>query len=363
MTTYTSTGGLLPGLIPMKGWLADNDILNEKFNTKNVTFEQVEKYRQEFYAAYVARQKRILKFIAICVTLFLLPVFSALLAVFLITQGVSEESDIIVVLSGAVPFLNMAAVIVGFFFLFRAIFRGQNSRSTVLRAHAHYVKAYKAYFVGNSLKQVFVNYVYDHKSGIPQSELGLTELINTGDLYYTNDRVSGKYHNLDFTQADVKIVEEYRDSDGDTSYATLFQGRWMKFRLAKQFSGHVVVAGKYFGGALKNDRRGVGALHKVTLESQEFNHLFNVYAESETEARYLLDPAFMERVVALSKRYRDSILLMVANNELHIAINDHKDSFEPPRDYKEPLNVKNELSKALLEIRMVTDVVDALKLK
>ena len=331
-----------------------------------MTFQEVENLRLTYNELQQTYTKRIKKVIVICLGLVGVSFLAILLTILGTKNSIEQEVtsiNAVKVTSGITigTFFSVASCLAIFAVIFFFLFKGRGLAHQTAEAFKAYKKAYKAYFVGTSLPRVFTDYEYNHQLGIEKSLLKSTDLIYTGNIYETNDYVSGKYHNLNFTQADVKIVEVSTDSDGDTTYTTLFYGRWMIFKLTKQFEKHVIVAGKRFGAALNS--KAASKYHKITLESKEFNQKFYVFAESETEARYLLDPAFMERVQALSERYNDAILLMIVNNELHIAINDNKDSFEPPKDCRTPLNEKAEFDQTLAEIHTVTDIVDALKLK
>jgi hypothetical protein len=48
-------------------------------------------------------------------------------------------------------------------------------------------------------------------------------------------------------------------------------------------------------------------LEKVKLESIDFENRFIVYSNDQVEARYILTPSFMERLVKLEKMMGDEI--------------------------------------------------------
>lgn len=114
-----------------------------------------------------------------------------------------------------------------------------------------YIKAYKDYFVLKGLKEIFTNLKYDPDSGMPRDTIANTHMMNMGDVYNSNDFVSGKYKNVAFKQADVHIQKEYESTDSDghttTEYVTIFRGRWMVFDFNKEFKANVQVAQKGFG--------------------------------------------------------------------------------------------------------------------
>ena len=200
-----------------------------------------------------------------------------------------------------------------------------------------YSKAYKEYFVLKGLKEIFTDLNYEPESGMPYSIIADTHMMYMGDIYQSNDFISGKYKDVTFSQADVDIQEEREttDSDGNTTtyYVTIFRGRWMIFDFNKEFKANVQVAQKGFGNNIVK-KRGLFSkkddnsyYQNVKMESESFNKRFNVYAQSEHEAFYILTPSLMEKIERLDDNNKGKLLLCFINNRLHIGLYDKKDSF------------------------------------
>lgn len=234
---------------------------------------------------------------------------------------------------------------------------------TVKNERTAYHQAYKGYFVHQSLSKAFSKLVYNREQGISKEYLRATGMINTGDRYSTNDYVHGEYKDVAFTQADVHIEVEHTDSDGDTTYVTIFRGRFMDFEFPKKFSFRVEVAEKGFGanrvpgGKNQNGR----SFEKIELESSEFNKMFRTYAEDGFEAFYILDPAMMNNILTLGEKHKGKILLCFIDSHLLVGLNDGKDAFEPPSVFK-PIDEQAEVKKVTEEINLITGFVDELKL-
>ena len=228
---------------------------------------------------------------------------------------------------------------------------------------ATYRKLYKAYFVEQNLRQIFTDIYYNHEQGMPKEILKSTDMMRTGDIYRSNDFTSGKYKDVAFSQADVEIQEEHTDSDGDTTYVTIFKGRWMVFEFPKTFSFRLEVVQKWFSAHKKpsKDKTTNRKIEKISTESTTFNKKFNVYAEDGFEAYYILDPAFIDHIEKLSESHKGKLLLCFVDNKLHVGLNDGKDAFEPPRPFK-PIDEKTEYQKIHTDIKTITDFVDFLKL-
>ena len=226
-----------------------------------------------------------------------------------------------------------------------------------------YKKAYKAYFVERVLAQTFTDLQYSHELGIDKGVLNATQMINTGDRYHSNDLTTGKYKNVAFTQADVHIETESTDSDGNTTYTTIFRGRFMIFEFPKKFNFRLEVVSKFFGAKRvpEKDPQTGRKFEKFEVESPDFNKKFKIYAEDGFEAFYLLDPAFIDSIEKLGNTYQKKMVLGFIDNKLYVGLNDGKDSFEPPQPFK-AIDEKEELAKVAESVKVVTDFVDELSL-
>ena len=263
--------------------------------------------------------------------------------------------NIVVILSTKMVFLAPVSIIVGIILF--AVTTNKKKRA--------YVLAFKDYFVLNSLKATFTDLIYEPEKGIPRSEIADTQMMYMGDIYSSNDFVSGKYKNIDFHQSDVHIEEEHTttDSDGNTTteYITIFRGRWMVFDFNKEFKSNIQVCQKRFGNNKVGSIFSKSKYKKVEMESQEFNKMFNVYAQSEHEAFYILTPTLMEKITNLVNNTKGKVLLCFIDNKLHIGLYDNKDSFEPGSVFKQidEAKVNEEINK---DVKTITNFVDYLSL-
>jgi hypothetical protein len=67
----------------------------------------------------------------------------------------------------------------------------------------------------------------------------------------------------------------------------------------------------------------------VRLEDPEFEKLFAVYSTDQIEARYLLSPSLMQRLVDFTKKARRETFVSLINDKIYIAIKYDEDLFEP----------------------------------
>lgn len=228
-----------------------------------------------------------------------------------------------------------------------------------------YRAAFKEAFVERSLRSVFTNLYYEPSQGIPYDTIASTRMMSMGDRYHSEDYIHARYKDVRFEQSDVHIEEKHqsRDSKGHTSthYVTIFLGRWMIFDFNKEFRAKVQIVQNGFRTAKRKRFFGKKEtlFQKVETESETFNQQFQVYAQNEHDAFYILTPAFMERVQNLAARNKGKLMFCFIGNRLHIAINDNKDSFEPSSVFKRPDEEK--LTQKLRgEIAMITQFIDEL---
>ena len=230
-----------------------------------------------------------------------------------------------------------------------------------------YRMVYKNNYVSHILEDIFDNVTYLPNHGIPKSELQATSMLYTGDRYSSEDYVSATYKDVRFEQSDVHIEEEHEstDSKGHTHryYVTVFKGRWLIFDFNKTFKANIMVAEKGFG--ITKVKRFFGRkdslFKKVDMESAEFNKKFNVYAQNEHEAFYIITPSLMERLSYLEILNSGKIAFCFHQNKLYVGIDNRKDSFEPGSVFKEidEVAIKQTITD---EIEIITQFVDQLKL-
>lgn len=249
-----------------------------------------------------------------------------------------------------------------FIFLFVTAIACIITSFTTSKEATAYRDAYKTYFVEQNLRQNFADLHYDRNAGLDHSVVGATGMIDTGDAYHSNDFATGKYKDVAFTQADVHIQERHTDSEGHTTYVTTFRGRMMIFEFPKKFNFKLELIGRRFH-AYRIPRGTVKGreLSQIDTESSEFNEMFRIYAEDGFEAFYLLDPATIVKLQTIAEKHKYRILFGFIDNKLLIALNDGKDSFEPPKP-NQKINEKEELKKVSEDIKIITDFVDQLSL-
>ena len=224
-----------------------------------------------------------------------------------------------------------------------------------------FYKEFKNVFVLKSLNNIFTDIKYYPEKGFSKNFIKNIGMLYTGDSYNSNDYISGKYKDIAFEQSDIHIEEKYieEDADGEKEevWKTIFLGRLMIFDFNKPFKTNIQVASYRFEAeSLPWSKK----FSRVEMEDAEFNNTFNVYAESEHEAFYVLTPHFMEKIKEITKKLNCGIMFCFVDNKLHIAVDNEEDSFE--YNVFEPIDEIKIETEITNDIKLITDFIDELNL-
>ncbi|MEZ5945727.1 MAG: DUF3137 domain-containing protein [Hyphomonas sp.] len=152
--------------------------------------------------------------------------------------------------------------------------------------------------------------------------------------------------------AKFSLVEVRLDSGGKNSQ-TVFQGILVHVEFPERFLGRTVMARS---GWWKRGK-GAGELKKVDLISKELMDAFTVYSNDQVEARAILAPDRMERLIALERHFSGGKLRGVfESGHMTIAL-EAPDQFEAGSIF-EPLVDPRRFSSALSELGLLCDLID-----
>lgn len=229
------------------------------------------------------------------------------------------------------------------------------------KGNSGYRKDYKALVVNRAATGMFDEYSYYAGMGFDYREIQATGIMYMGNRYKSEDLVEGRYKGVPFRRADMYIAQH--TSSGKSSHTTVYlRGTWMIFSYNKSFVSDVQVMSKAFGFSNKKtsrlftrsgDRR-----HKLETEDVEFNNMFNVTCQNDSEAFYLLTPRVMQMLKLLQADFMHPFMVGFVNNALHIAVNTGKDSMEP--SVFKALKPELEIEKTRRELKAICNVIDAL---
>ncbi|HSP41651.1 MAG TPA: DUF3137 domain-containing protein, partial [Luteolibacter sp.] len=157
------------------------------------------------------------------------------------------------------------------------------------------------------------------------------------------------------------------DSKGRTStrYHTFFRGLFVCADFHKHFRGTLRImpnSTSFLGGLGRalSAFRPFSSEQLVRLEDPEFEKSFNVYGSDDIEARYILSPGMMQRMLELRHRWSDEVRFSFLDSSVCIAIQHRRNLFEP--HLNQPADCQRQLQQIAGEIRVCLDLVEQLNL-
>ena len=222
--------------------------------------------------------------------------------------------------------------------------------------------------IGKRAKSMIINPVtdrfgmmFDPDPGVQDSIVDLrgAGLVPEWDRSSFEDRLTGERSGVAFEFFEARLQERRRTTDSKgrtrTRWVTVFDGQCLRFKFHKKFLGRTVVlrdAGLFnrFGG-----RRG---MERVKLESNAFEDAFEVYGTDQVEARFLLTPDLMQRLIELEKVYSGGKLRGAFQNEELLIALEGGDLFEPGSMFT-PLDNPERVRELLDDFAAIFNLIDS----
>ncbi len=188
----------------------------------------------------------------------------------------------------------------------------------------------------------------------------LTSYIRSIGLFSAFDKISfddclrGKYNDVEFNILETHLTDVSKSNRTGltTDEKTVFKGLFICFKSFKNFK-HKTIIKKETNFSSKGNKT-------VNLEDPEFEKLYQVTSDDQIEARYLITPAFMNRMVELNqKEIGKTMTISFAEGNVNIATSADKDWFELSL-FKPATNIEN-YRNILLELITVFSIIDTLK--
>ncbi|MBO9517227.1 MAG: DUF3137 domain-containing protein [Porphyrobacter sp.] len=134
------------------------------------------------------------------------------------------------------------------------------------------------------------------------------DLLPSYDRSNFEDLWSGPLGSRAFTLHEAHLEEE-RGSGKNRSYVTVFRGAILTISFDRRFQGTTKVERsnkhrKLFGGAKDSVELDGLELDYVDMVRPDFQDLFSVWSNDQVEARYLVHPRYVERLLAVEQAFR-----------------------------------------------------------
>lgn len=212
------------------------------------------------------------------------------------------------------------------------------------------------------------------------------EIIPNYDFSNMEDYIIGKYNNTEIRIAEYELNNILRKSNSENNITDIFlnftanslsgkkqrsafdnseiiyKGIAVEIAFNKKIKGKTLVI--HDEGKIKNffNRDKVKGYQRIALEDPLFEKKFEIYGVDQIESRYLLTPAFMQRIIDLSNSFNKSnIELIFQKDKLFLSISNDK-NFLDKNTLISNKDLEKLTKKILGELTVIFSIIDILKL-
>ncbi len=195
---------------------------------------------------------------------------------------------------------------------------------TMVIAYQYLLKDYYKEFKANIITEIIKllggqNLEYNYTKYINENDFGASNLFNFFNIYIGDDLIAGEINSLRFQCSELHV--KYHTKSGKTSKTIpIFDGLFFIIDIPQNIDKD-----KRFG---TNSNFG----SEILLDNIEFNQLFKVFGNDNTEAFYILSSKVLEKMVNYVHKTGQNFQFSFKGNKLYIAIEagNMKQFFEPP---------------------------------
>lgn len=211
---------------------------------------------------------------------------------------------------------------------------------------------YKEMICREVVEKLFDVEEYIPKKGFDATFVKETHFIPNGNRYSSDDYIRGSYKGCEFERSDVHM-QNVSSNGKTTTTVTYFQGSWTIFTLPKKIATYMLIREKEFlsGGRPGGIFSSIPYTEKVKFEDIDFNNRFEVYAEDQHDAFYLITPVFMEKIKELEYMEDGRLIIGIKDEKVHVLFDNRCNAMEPSvwrevseEDFK---TVENEMRKII----------------
>ncbi len=200
------------------------------------------------------------------------------------------------------------------------------------------IKKYRALVENDSMElfaKFFDGFRYRHGQPINQKLMEMSLIFPKYDEISAEDAFFGKYADTMVTICE-QTMKNINMVKGKRAEKIVFQGIAVEIDLNKPFTAQTIVLKN--SGIFSKTKTFEG-LERFKPDDDLSDKYFEVYTGDKEEARYLLLPTFVKRLVNLKEAYKGkSIQLGMYANRVLLAIETREDMFEPCEFFKTHLD-------------------------
>lgn len=255
---------------------------------------------------------------------------------------------------------SLIIVIIGAVSLYGLYRRYKNSVTREYRME------FKQKVIRKIVKYIDPKHRYSPYGKLSKSEFDQSDMfLFSPDRYRGDDLVSGINDQTSFSFSEIYAQHYVRDHRRRRHLVPLFKGILFKADFNKNFNSRTLVLADISERFLGSFGEFVQKLNItrdeiVRLENPDFEKVFSVYSPDQIEARYILSPKLMERILTYSEKHKLPISLSFSNSSVYIAIPRIKDLFEP--EVFKTIDNEELMHSYYEDMKLAIDIIDELDL-
>ena len=172
-----------------------------------------------------------------------------------------------------------------------------------------------------------LQYTHDGESGREFELVKRFDLVPDHERSHLEDFWSGDLEGHDFLLHEAKLRKR-KGSGKKRRWVTVFQGAIIRIASGRTFHGTTLVkrAGKHdswlgFGSRKDSVNFDGHRLDAVDMVHPDFDDRFEVWSDDQVEARYLVDPLYVERLLAMENAFRgNGICSLFVEGDIIVAV-------------------------------------------
>jgi len=194
---------------------------------------------------------------------------------------------------------------------------------------------FKKEVMGRLITAIDPSLQYESHRFIPQTDYKKSKLfLGSFNRYNGDDLIYGTAGKTAIRFSEL-LIQMVTSSGKNTQTTTIFRGIFFIADFNKKFAGETFVvpdnAEKFLGSfGTMFQKMAVGRPPLVKLEDVAFEKEFCVYGTDQVEARYILSPALMQRIMEFKNKSNHDISISFIDSNIYIAISLWKNLFEAP---------------------------------
>jgi len=152
-----------------------------------------------------------------------------------------------------------------------------------------------------------MKYSHDCDAGMPFELAKACRLVPNHDRAKFEDLWSGHFGEIPFTLHEAHL-EERRGSGKNRRWVTVFRGLIMDVGYTRAFHGTTLLVRDNFFRKIWGSRKDRIEVAGLTMDyaamvHPDFEDIYDIYTSDQAEARYLIDPLYVEQLIALERSY------------------------------------------------------------